>query len=266
MTAAKRLLLFFFLLTLSATAFGASIAMPQYAAGPADKKIFPGEVLIYKIYYLGIPVGESRSEIEPDLADLDGRKAYHIHVTVRSYAAIDWIYKVRDEHHSYVDAETLQSLRYEKKISEGWRRIQETIVYDPQQGLAKYFDAKKNLTQEMKIPAGTQDQLSCGYWARTLEPAPNSSVFIPVNADKQNWQLEVKFGETSAMDIPHVGTFQAMRMEPLMEFQGIFMRRGKAEGWVSQDPRRIPLKMKVRIPVLGNVRAELTDYKPGKSL
>jgi hypothetical protein len=119
----------------------------------------PGEAFTYQIHYLGMPVGESHSEIK-EITDIAGRKAFHIAVHVKSYPLIDWIYKVRDEHHSYVDAETLQSLRYEKKIREGRRKLEETIIFDPVKKMALYLNAKGETVHEMSVPGPMQDQLS----------------------------------------------------------------------------------------------------------
>lgn len=232
-------------------------------AEDSPRKYFPGEILTYQIEYLGIPVGESRAEIK-SIEDYEGRKVYPIEVKVRSYPVIDLIYKVRDEHRSWIDVETLQSLRYEKKIREGRRRVEETVLYDFQKKTARYLNAKGETEHEMEIPGGIQDQMSCGYFARTLNLAPHSSVFIPVNADKKNWNLEVKIHETSSMEIRGIGKFETVHIEPLMEFQGIFIRKGRAQGWVALDARRIPLKMKVKIPVLGSILAQLVDYQPGQ--
>jgi hypothetical protein len=234
----------------------ASAATPEFPIENPAAKYPAGEVLVYQIHYLGIPVGESRSEIKP-VREWEGRRVYEIDVRVRSYPVIDLIYKVRDHHRSFVDAETLESLRYEKVIHEGRRRLEETIVYDPASRKARYLDAQGKAAFEMEVPEKVQDQLSCGYWARTLALEPGTSVFIPVNADKRNWQMEVKVHETAPLEIEGVGKFQAVRIEPFMEFQGIFIRKGKAEGWISRDKWRVPLKMKVKIPVLGTVVAKL---------
>ena len=208
-----------------------------------DKKIFPGETLVYKIEYLGVPVGEGRAEVKEKII-FNNRPAYPIVVTVHSYKAIDWIYKVRDEHHSYIDAEKLVSLGYRKKIHEGRRKREESVDY----GLGK----------------SVQDPVSCGYFFRTLAVKPESSVFIPVLADGKNWNMEVKLHGIKSMRFSKIGSFQALEAEPLMAFQGIFFRKGRIRGWISLDKRRIPLKMSVRIPVLGPVTAELKEYRPGK--
>jgi hypothetical protein len=247
-------LLVLFLLTFSNSVFSA----------PFPKKFFVGEKLIYQIHYLGIPIGESVSEIK-EIIEWKGRRAYHIQVKVKSYRAIDLVYKVRDEHHSYVDVETLASLHYEKNLREGRHRAIEKWDYDQEKKVAHNLLAEENASNSTReISPLSQDQLSCGYLFRTLELKPESSVFIPVHAEGKNWNMEVKVHKKSEMEIENIGRFDVLEVEPIMEFQGVFVKRGKIRGWMSLDKNRIPLKMKVTIPVLGAVVAQLKSYEPGK--
>lgn len=226
-----------------------------------EKKLFVGEVLTYHVNYLGLPIGEGRAEVK-EMTVYNGRPAYHIVVTVKSYKGIDLIYKVRDEHHSWIDAEKFHSLAYTKKIREGRRKRDERMEYNQEKHTAVFENAEGK--KEIEIKPDTQDQLSCGYFFRTLTLENKKSVFIPVQADEKNWQLEVIQHDTVPLKIENVGHFTALEAEPLMAFEGIFFRKGKIRGWISLDKRRIPLKMTVGIPVLGRVTAELKEYIPGK--
>jgi hypothetical protein len=255
---------FFFCFLLAAPGARSENKLPVFPEAAPAKKLWVGEKLVYAISYLGVPVGRAEAEVR-GIIQFKNRKAYHVVTKVRSYTVIDFFYKVRDEHHSYIDTETLASLRYEKNIHEGRRQEKETIEFDPGKKTAAYLDAEGRVTHEMEVPEGIQDAMSCGYWSRSVEISPNSSLFIPVNAEKRNWNLEVKFYDSRPMEIEGVGSFLALESEPLMEFQGIFFRRGKIRGWISLDARRIPLRMKVKIPVLGQVSAVLKEYTPGKN-
>lgn len=258
----KTLACFILLFIFSSNLFAETL--PDFPEASPEKKFFVGEKLIYEIYYLGIPVGQSVSEVK-EIATVAGRKAYHFQVQVHSYKVMDWIYKVRDEHHSFVDVETLQSLKYQKKLQEGRRHSYERLEWDPDSGGIREYDVQGKVLREMKLETPMQDALSCGYWSRTLDFKPGETFFVPVFAEGKAWNLQVKTYEKKPMILSKVGRFEAVRIEPLMEFTGIFFRKGKVEGWVSLDGRRIPLKMKVKIPVLGSISAELVRYTPGES-
>ena len=100
---------------------------------------------------------------------------------------------------------------------------------------------------------------------RLLVPASGceAKITIPVNADEKNWELNVVTHKIQERKVEGVGIFQAIEVEPILMFEGFFVRRGKVRGWMSMDERRIPLVMKVNIPVLGSVKAILTKYEPG---
>lgn len=226
-------------------------------------KIFLGETMTFQVSYLGIPVGEAVSEVK-EIVKINDRNAYHIVIHVRSAPMLDWVYPVNDTHHSYVDAEHFHSLRYQKLISEGRYQTHEVMEYDQKKHIGKFYSYKDKTRKEMFIPKNVQDQISCGYWFRLQDIRPESKISIPVNADEKNWELQAVMHKVKKRKIKGVGIFQAMEVEPIFMFEGFFVRRGKIRGWVSMDERRIPLLMKVKVPILGDVKATLTKYDPGQ--
>jgi hypothetical protein len=225
-------------------------------------KIFLGEKIKFEVSYLGIIVGEAESEVK-ELVKVNGRDAYHIEINIRSRSILDWVYKVRDTHHTYIDAEYFHSLRYEKKIKEGRYWTDESMEYDQDEHVGRFYSRKDNSRKEMFLPRHVQDQISCCYWLRLQDVKPDSKTLIPVNADEKNWDLEVVTHDVKEMKIDGVGIFQAIEVEPIILFEGFFVRRGKVRGWMSMDERRIPLVMKVKVPVLGDVAATLVQFEPG---
>ncbi len=225
-------------------------------------KMFPGEKMKFKITCLGMTVGEAESEVGK-LVKVNGRDAYPVEISIRSRPVLEWIYKVRDTHHTSIDAEHFYSLKYEKEISEGRYQTHKMTEYDQEKHTGKFYSFKDHSRKEMLIAKNAQDQISCGYWIRLQDVKPGSKITIPVNADEKNWDLEVVTHGIQEMKIDGVGTFRAVEVEPLIFFEGFFVRRGKVRGWMSMDERRIPLVMKVKIPVLGDITATLVQYDPG---
>jgi hypothetical protein len=234
-----------------------------------EKRLYVGERLVYSVRLLGLEVGRGETEVR-EIVSIRGRRAYHIVVEVKSAPLLDWIYKVRDTHHSFVDVERLHSLRYEKILKEGRYRADEVMEYDQANHTAAYYSRLNGSRKEMLIPPDVQDQLSCGFWFRLQEIKVGSEIFIPVNADEKNWDLRVKILKKTEMeDIgaglprPYDKEIEVVEVEPEIQFQGLFVKRGKIRGWMGLDERRIPLKMRVKIPVLGSLTARLVEYEPG---
>ncbi len=237
--------------------------LPQYKASSLKPdNLHVGERFVYQISYLGLVVGEAETLVK-ELVDFQGRKAYHVEVHVRSRSVIDYLYRVRDTHHSYIDAEHFYSLSYEKDLSEGSYKVHEKMTYDQEKHEAEYHSITNGSRKVMLIPKNVQDQVSAGFWFRMQEVKPRSKVIVPVNADEKNWDLEVEIGGIEKIKIPEMGVFEAVHLIPQIKFQGLFVRRGRIEGWMGLDSGRIPLMMKVRVPILGSVSAKLVEYNPG---
>ena len=221
-----------------------------------------GERMWFSIRWLGFEVGTADVWVK-EITKVKDRDAYHIVVTVKSNKLIDLIYPVRDEHHSYVDVEHLYSLRYEKNVREGGYRAEEVMDYDQVNHKARYESKRSGDVKEMLIPENVQDQLSCTFWFRIQPMKPNDTLYIPVNVDEKNWKLEVEVQAIEELDIEGFGKIQAIRAEPFARFQGLFVRKGRAWGWMSTDEKRIPLLMRTKIPILGTIYMVITEYQLG---
>ena len=256
-------LLFAAILCFFTAAAQAADTPPFPAVKVPAQKLFPGEKMRYAISYLGLTIGHAEAEVKA-LETYEGRPAYRIEVSVKSNPVIDLIYKVRDEHKTWIDAEKLRPLRYEKKIHEGRTQASEIQSFDYAALKARNLSPEGKVVKEADIPETVQDQLSCGYVFRMREIKPETTESLPVYADGKIWKLDVVLKDQELLKIPGIGIFSALEAEPEIAFQGIFVKKGKIRGWLSLDERRIPLKMETAVPVLGKVKAELESYQPGE--
>ena len=110
-------------LTPPSSAEGASESslVAQVALAQPARQIRVGERFSFHGRWFGIPVGTGWIEVK-ELTSIDGRPAYHIEAQGHSNALLSTFYPIHDTLHSYVDAETLQPLRFEKYQREGHYR------------------------------------------------------------------------------------------------------------------------------------------------
>ncbi|MFC2061889.1 DUF3108 domain-containing protein, partial [Elusimicrobiota bacterium] len=112
---------------------------------PAEEKVsMPwdvGEKLTFSIRWGMITCGYSHMDVAEKI-NLGGRETFRIVVLARSAPFFDPFYKVRDRIESYIDAEELHTVRYQKKQREGGYRKEVTIIYDHNHGAA-YENGKK---------------------------------------------------------------------------------------------------------------------------
>lgn len=211
-----------------------------------------GERLTFSVRWLGMEVGKAHSYVS-GIEELHGRKVYHLIAEARSNALIDLVYPVRDEHHSFLDVERLHSLRFEKKIKEGRYRADEVYEFDQENHQALYYSRKNQSKKKMFIAKDVLDELSAAYWFRLQPLKVGTPVHVPVSADEKNWDLIVSVLKKEKIKVGDLGEVEAFKLEPSAHFRGIFIRRGKIQGWISADEKRLPLMMKTKIPVLGTI-------------
>ncbi len=217
---------------------------------------FP-ERLVYEVSWGILPVGEATLEVAR-LVEFAGRAAYHVVSTARSNRFCDTFYKVRDVNESWIDAGTLTSLGYSKRLREGRFFRDEWVVYDPEGGrfLGRSSGREGSYTHHAgTVPASVQDILSSLYYVRTRELRVGSEVILDVNT-RQNWPLVVRVLGRETIRTP-AGTFPAILVEPAIRQEGIFIQKGRRlQVWLSEDARRIPVLMRVEV-FFGHVTARL---------
>lgn len=220
--------------------------------------VFP-ETLVYDVSWGLLSVGEATLSV-PMLTLLNGKPAYHIVSEAVSNSFCDAFYKVRDLNESWMDARSLTSLGYSKKLREGSFFRDEWVLYDTEKLTFLSKKVNKDGSYEYgegSIPPQVQDVLSSAYFLRTrpnLEPG--AEIVLDVNT-KQNWPLVIRVVKKERVKTG-VGTFDAVLVEPALRQEGIFIQKGKKlQVWLSDDDKRMPLLMKVEV-FFGHVTARLS--------
>jgi hypothetical protein len=215
------------------------------------ERAFPvGEKLTYSLRWTGVHVGHATLEVK-DIIEFNDSRAYRVISRARSNDFFSLMYRVDDMVQSFIDINKFHSLRLEKRQEEGNYRSFKIIEYDQVNHTARQFKYKDGSVEEVKfsIPPNVHDILSCLYYLRNQSVNVGESVFIKVSADDKNYDLEVKVHKKERIEIPNLGAYDAILVEPIAKFKGIFMSKGKMLVWVTDDSRKIPLLMKSRIPV-----------------
>ena len=96
-----------------------------------------GEELTYKASFGGIPAGTARMRVA-GIEMVRGRPAYHVVFTIDGGVPL---FRVRDRYESWIDVQTLASLRHRQQISEG--RYKRTTTYEiyPERGTYEEGDS-----------------------------------------------------------------------------------------------------------------------------
>lgn len=216
-----------------------------------------GEKLVFEVTWFNLKGGTAVLEVlEGDR--IEGRRVYQISAITNSNEFVDKFHKVRDRVDSFVYADDLSSFRFKVHQEEGSYRRDKEIYFDYAKGTAAYTVGKE--TTYHPIPNYLQDALSSLYYLRTRELVIGKPVIIDVFEEKKLWQLEILVLGKEKIETP-AGEFDTVKVKPLLKFEGVFQRKGDVYIWLTDDERKMPVRMKSRIAI-GSIFADLIEYTP----
>ncbi|MFH1680501.1 MAG: DUF3108 domain-containing protein [Candidatus Eisenbacteria bacterium] len=230
----------------------AAIALLILGAGTAhaEPPFRVGEKLAFSIQYGFIRAGIAELEVKP--GEREGEWTLSSRAWTNPF--FDVFFKVRDEVRSHVDAETIESLRFEKRLQEGKFRDTEIVKFDRGKSLAVYEDGK-----EVFLTPEARDILATFYHLRGQRLPIGGEVPLVYHSSKKNWPIRVKVHAVETIKVP-AGTFRCVRIEPILKSVGVFKQTGRLLIWITADERRMPVKLESKV-VFGAFEAVLTEYR-----
>jgi hypothetical protein len=231
-----------FLLTVSA-------AIPGAFAFRVPEKLF------YDLTWGGIKTGTASLEIR----QVGG--ATRIVSTARSADWVSLFYTVDDNIESLLSkplhrAALGEPLHYRVRIREGRYRRNKEIVFDGTHRRALYIDHLNGEKKDFPVRDNAFDPLSAFYYFRTIKAEPGKSVYVCVVDGKKIWNVEVRSIRKERITTK-LGYFDTIVIKPLLKSEGLFNRRGDMYIWLTDDDKRIPVKLQTKV-ALGKVTATLT--------
>jgi hypothetical protein len=205
--------------------------------------------------YKFITAGTGAFRILPDPILRDGRKCYDIRFQVKSLESLDWLYRVRDEYRTVIDVAGIFPWEFEQKIREGSYKRDAKAYFDHENLIAKRDE------KIIKIPEYVHDIVSAFFYVRTLNIGsfPKDTIFyLPNFVDDTTYTLGVKIRGKEIVSVD-AGKFKCVVVEPLITQGGLFKSEGTVLIWLSDDERKIPVKVATKIPI-GYIEAKLTAY------
>jgi hypothetical protein len=227
----------------------------------------PGERYRFDITYFGATAGELVLELlQPKT--VANRPVYHIRGTARTTSVFSLFYRMNDVAESFMDSEGLFSHKFTLKLDESLQQRDLLELYD-QQGHKVHYWSKldhkkkgKKLDQfEFDSEAYTQDGLSAFFYLRTLPLEIGKSYEFPVSNNGKMRTVRVTAVRKEALKTK-IGEIQSIVIKPEVVLDGVLKSYGDSFVWLSDDPRRIILKVDAKIKV-GSVIAYLREYSSG---
>lgn len=213
------------------------------------------EKLIFDLTWAGLKAGTATLEIANEKG----------HAKIISTArSADWLsafYRVDDRTESVLKNTQSTSFiglpeNYRIKLREGSHRRDKEATFDHANRMVIFIDHIRNEKKTYKIGEDTFDPLSGFYFIRTMKYEVGKSVYVNIFDSKKLWRVEVQVLRKEKIKTK-LGEFDTVVIKPLMRSEGIFNKKGDMYIWLTDDLKRVPVKMQTKVAV-GSITAALT--------
>lgn len=213
------------------------------------------EKLVFDLTWTGLKAGTSTLETVND------RGHTKIISTARSADWVSLFYTVDDRVESLLrNEQTVSSIclpeNYRIKLREGRHRRDKELIFDHAKSQVTFIDHLGNKKKNYKIDGKTFDPLTSFYYVRTLKLEVGKSVYVDVFDSKKLWNVEVRVLRREKIKTK-LGEFDTVVIKPLMKSEGIFNKKGDVYIWLTDDEKRIPVKLESKVAI-GSVTATLS--------
>lgn len=213
-----------------------------------------GERMEYIVKFGMLKVGNAHMEVV-SLDNLRGRPAWHTAFWVQGG---NFLYRVNDVYESWMDAETLSSLRFIQDLEEGGKDTERRFEIYPER--AVFVQTSDKSPKEEPSVSQPLDDGSFLYFIRTIPLVVGQTYDFNRYFRPDRNPVRIKVLRKERITVP-AGTFNAIVLQPVIKTKGIFSENGRAEIWLSDDERHIMLQLKSRLS-FGSLNLYLKSYVP----
>lgn len=232
------------------------------ALASAEYRYPVGEQATYKIEWGLLSCGTSTIGCEE--VEMDGRKLIRIRIRVKSNWLISTIYPVDDMVDCYIDPETQLSVRVEKNTSEGRFICRDILEIDRENDTAFWTSHSDNISTNYSIETGACDAVSFLYDFRKYDFKKGTSRSFNIVVDTALHGIQITAGGTDVKKVAESGKVECRKYLVEPKRDDLFVRKIPKAIWLTEDDRKILVRMDVRVPI-GKARIVLDEYTPPRS-
>jgi hypothetical protein len=211
----------------------------------------------YNIEWRLITAGKARLE----WASRGPRDGFEVKLHVESAGLVSKLFKVEDDYSAILN-QALCTQSFHSTTHEGIRHRDTRVTFDAESKKASYLerDTAKNTTllaREIDIPPCVHDVVGGMVFLRTLNLEPGQAVNIPVSDGKKATMARVEAQQREDVKTA-AGTFKTIRYELFLFNNVLYNRSAHLNIWVTDDARRIPVQIRVRLQfTIGTINLSL---------
>jgi hypothetical protein len=195
-----------------------------------------GEELVYRATFGGLPAGQARMRVD-GIELVRGRPAYHVLFSIEGGVPF---YRVHDRYESWIDVQTLASLRHTQSISEGRYKRNTTFEIFPERAAFQKDDEPVEASVANPLDDGSFIYAVRIEKMKVGETRRDDRYFRP---DRNPVILTGLRNDTVTVN---AGTFGTVVVKPSIKANGLFSENGDAQIWFSDDANRYPVQLKTK--------------------
>jgi len=236
---------------------------PAATAAATPLPFAPGERLAFRMTYAHLLAGRAVIAVDPGLHE-GRRPVYRLRLDVRSEGLFAWLFRYRVDDHTVAtwDPATGCSYGIEKHLREGRAARDQVVRIDPVTGTVTVEDAK--IAQKVfQVGPCALDVFSAFFVARQRGLGRDGQLSVRVFDNGKVYDLPFRPIGYETLDLPRpLGRRLTQVVEPVVPpGSGLFTQEGRLLVWVTADARRIPVRVRSKVP-LGSVSGDLESYTP----
>ena len=198
-----------------------------------------GESLQYHAEFNRVRVGEAELKVSA-IEEISTIKSYHIIYVAKTKGLADRLFKIRDQIDIWIDKEGFFTHRLIKNINQGNYTNKVDVIFDYNKSIAK------TSTKEISIDFKARDSFSLFYYLRTILLNENDIMSFSSFEGRRivDYKLQIKGNEIIRTEL---GSFTCTVIRPYQEGKNLFKNQGDIQIWMSDDERRLPVKIQIKM-------------------
>ena len=248
-------------LSSSSVVSSSSIPLPKWQTLPeVATPWMKGERLEFELRWGIVTAGYASLEVKPRK---DGKTEFLTFATANK--TINKFYPVNDTVYTLVRNKGLMTDVFRKSLHEGKFHNKSLIRFDRDDKKAVLSDTvfkdpvkhtvKRSADTSVTIDGMEHSIMSAFYLVRSLPLKVGETSRFSAVSGKKRYELKVIVHGRESIETD-LGTFNTIKVEPVLDGDGIFNSSGRIFIWLTDDEKRIPVLMQCEIK-LGSIKAKL---------
>lgn len=247
--------------------YESSVGFPPGSRRPIKDPFRVGEKITMIVSYFKAKAGEMTLEVRP-FVEVNGQKSYRWYTSLKTVGVFSSFYSVDDWSETMANFESLVPNVFTLNVRESSQLKQAKGYFDNKTLKAKYYEKKytekkgqEEKRQEWLTLPFSQNVFSAAFYMRIFTYEVGKEYVFNVADDEKNVLFKAKCLRKEKIEL-QAGVFDTIVIRPNFEINGVFKPMGEILFWLSDDDRKLLLRIESDIKI-GTIVAEALSVERG---